>query len=355
MDELQLFSDVIGHTSVKSMLQQELAQPSHAYLFVGPASAGKATLARRFAAGLIGDDPATIKRVLNGAHPDVTIVEPDGRSAITVDQTRRTAAQAMLSPLEAGRKVFLFEEAGIMNDEAANALLKTLEEPSPSTIFILVAESEDDLPDTVASRSRTVVLGRVGDEELVAGLIEFGIEPDRAASATSIAGGRPGLAIALATQPYVAEFRRVWLSIPQRLSEHPGEAYVLADEIQTAAEPLLATLKARQDDEQAAYDRDGRGGKTLKDRHDRELRRATAAIYESGLEILAGFYRDSAAAQFGAPVRNADIPVTELAKIRPARAIAAASRVLATIESLQTHQRPQLAFAALFSELGAAT
>ena len=355
MDDLALFGDVIGHRSVRAMLRQELARPSHAYLFTGPASSGKATIARRFAAGLIGEDPATIGRVLGGAHPDVVIVEPEGRSAITVDQTRRAAAQATLSPLEADRKVFLFEEAGIMNDEAANALLKTLEEPAPSTIFILVAESEDDLPDTVASRSRTIVLGRVADDELIEGLINLGIEPDRAAGVTSIAGGRPGLAIALATQPHVAEFRRVWLSIPPRLSEHPGEAFVLADEVQAAAEPLLATLKARQDDEQAAYDRDGRGGRTLKDRHDRELRRATAAIYETGLEILAGFYRDSAAAQFGAPVRNADIPVVELAKIRPARAIASASRVLATVESLQTHQRPQLAFAALFSELGAAT
>ncbi len=360
MDELDLFADVIGHASVKSMLRDELARPSHAYLFVGPASAGKATVARRFAAGLIAGEVAAanqaiIQRVLNGSHPDVMIVEPDGRSAITVDQTRRAAAQSMLSPLEADRKVFLFEEAGIMNDEAANALLKTLEEPSASTVFILVAESEDDLPDTVASRSRSIVLGRVADDEIVAGLVGLGVEEERAAGVASIAGGRPGLAIALATQPHVAEFRRVWLSIPPRLSEHPGEAYMLADEVQAAAEPLLATLKARQDDEQAAYDRDGRGGKTLKDRHDRELRRATAAIYETGLEILAGFYRDSAAAQFGAAVRNADIPVTELAKIRPAHAIASASRVLATVESLQTHQRPQLAFAALFSELGAAT
>ncbi len=355
MDDLQLFAGVIGHESVKSMLRAELAQPSHAYLLVGPASAGKATMARRFAAGLIGGEAATMQRVLNGSHPDVVIVEPDGRSAITVDQARRAVSQATLSPLEAGRKVFLFEEAGIMNDEAANALLKTLEEPSPSTVFILVAESEDDLPDTVASRSRTIVLGRVSDQEIVGGLIELGVAPDRADSVASIAGGRPGLAIALATQPHVAEFRRVWLSIPPRLAEHPGTAYILADEVQAAAEPLLATLKARQDEEQAASDRDGRGGKMLKDRHDRELRRATAAIYETGLEILAGFYRDSAAAQFGAPVRNADIAVTELAKIRPAHAIAAASRVLATVESLQTHQRPQLAFAALFSELGAAT
>lgn len=355
MDDLQLFEDVIGHNSVKSMLREELARPSHAYLFVGPASSGKATVARRFAAGLIGDDPATVRRVLNGSHPDMMIIEPDGRSAITVDQARRAASQASLSPLEAARKVFLFEEAGIMNDEAANALLKTLEEPSPSTIFILVAESEDDLPETIASRSRTIVLGRVTDDDLVDGLIGLGIEPGRAADVASIAGGRPGLAIALATQPQVAEFRKVWLSIPSRLSEHPGAAYALADEVRAAAEPLLETLKARQDEEHATYDRDGRGGKMLKDRHDRELRRATSAIYETGLEILAGFYRDSAAAQFGAPVRNADIPVTELAKIRPDRAIASAGRVLATIESLQSHQRPQLAFAALFSELGAAT
>ena len=212
-----IFKDVIGHASVVSLLTNELSQPAHAYLFVGPASTGKATLARRFAAALVGDDEATRRRALEGNHPDVNLIEPDGRASITVDQARMAASQASLSPLEAERKVFLFEEAGIMNDEAANALLKTLEEPSRSTIFILVAESEDDLPDTVGSRSRTVVLGRVADSELEAGLVALGVDEERAAAVTGIAGGRPGLAIALATQPQVAEFRRMWLS-------HPGSA-----------------------------------------------------------------------------------------------------------------------------------
>ncbi|NND01183.1 MAG: AAA family ATPase [Acidimicrobiia bacterium] len=355
MSESSVFVDVIGHAGVIDLLEDDVSKPAHAYLFVGPASAGKATVARRFAAALIGDDPAVQQRVLAGNHPDVMIVEPEGRASITVDQARQAVSQASLSPLEAQRKIFLFEEAGIMNDEAANALLKTLEEPSRSTIFILVAESEDDLPDTVASRSRTVVLGRVMDDEIEAGLVAIGVEPERAASVTSIAGGRPGLAIALATQPAVAEFRQMWLSIPPRLSEHPGEAYLLADEVQAAAEPLLATLKERQQTEVSQFDREGRGGKALKERHDRELRRATSAIYETGLEILAGFYRDSAAAQVGANVRNSDIPATDLAKVLPAHAIAAASRVLETVEALQAHQRPQLAFAALFSELGAST
>lgn len=355
MSETSVFLDVIGHGAVVSLLEAELDQPAHAYLFVGPASTGKATVARRFAAALIGDDEAVRRRVLDGNHPDVMIVEPDGRASITVDQARQAASQASLSPLEADRKIFLFEEAGIMNDEAANALLKTLEEPSRSTIFILVAESEDDLPDTVASRSRTVVLGRVVDTEIEAGLRSLGVDPERAASVTGIAGGRPGLAIALATQPAVAEFRHMWLSIPPRLSEHPGEAYMLADEVQAAAEPLLATLKERQQSEASRYEGEGRGGKMLKERHERELRRATSAIYETGLEILAGFYRDSAAAQLGANVRNTDIPATDLAKVLPSHAIAAAGRVLETVEALQSHQRPQLAFAALFSELGAST
>ncbi len=355
MDNQDLFAPVIGHNAVTALLAKELEQPAHAYLFVGPASSGKATIARRFAAGLVSDEPESRQRVIDGVHPDVVRVEPDGSSSITVDQARRTVAQASLSPLEAGRKVFLFEEAGIMNDEAANALLKTLEEPTRSTIFVLVAESEDDLPDTVASRSRTIVLGRVSDEDLEAGLVSMGVDAARAASVTGIAGGRPGLAIALATQEHVAEFRRVWLSIPPRLSEHPGDAYALADEVKAAAEPLLAALKDRQTDEQSRQEREGRGGKMLKDRHDRELRRATAAVYETGLEILAGFYRDSAAAQLGAPVRNTDIPVTDLTKVLPTKAIAASRRVLDTVESLQSHQRPQLAFAALFSELGAST
>ena len=351
----RIFSDVIGHGNVVELLSDELAKPAHAYLFVGPASTGKATVARRFAAGLVAEDDPGRARVLAGNHPDVMIIEPDGRASITVDQARQAASQASLSPLEADRKIFLFEEAGIMNDEAANALLKTLEEPTRSTIFILVAESEDDLPDTVASRSRTVVLGRVADDAIESGLEQLGIDAERAQGVTGIAGGRPGLAIALATQPQVAEFRRVWLSIPPRLSEHPGEAYKLADEVQAAAEPLLATLRDRQKDEAWRFESEGRGGKMLKDRHERELRRATSAIYQTGLEILAGFYRDSAAAQLGAAVRNSDIPATDLAKVLPAHAIAAADRVLDTVESLQAHQRPQLAFAALFSELGATT
>ena len=83
------------------------------------------------------------------------------------------------------------------------------------------------------------------------------------------------------------------------------------------------------------------------------MRRASSALYVSGLEILAGFYRDAAAAQFGAAVRNSDIPASALTKVRPAAAAANIERIMTAIESLQANQRPALAFAALFADLGA--
>ncbi len=348
-----LFDGVIGHNAVVTLLQRDVASPAHAYLFVGPHGVGKATAARRFAAGIIcGEDGQCRDRVIRGLHPDVVLVEPDGRSAITVEQARNTVALANLAPVEGQRKVFVLEEGGSMNDEAANALLKTLEEPTASTIFVVIAESEDDLPETVASRCRTVVFGGVPETEVATGLGQLGVASDRAEQAARISGGRPGLAISLATRADVAEFRNVWMSVPLRLSEHPGDGYKLADDVMVAADPLLAALKERQVEEAAKLEAEGGLSKAVEQRQARELKRATTALHVSGLEILAGFYRDVAAAQLGASVRNPDIPTPSLTRVSPQRALRNAERVLEAIEAIEANQRPQLALAALFVDIG---
>jgi len=351
---VSIFSDVVGHGQVCALLADEASAPAQAYLFVGPSSVGKATVARRFVALLLcpGGDDDCVRRVLSGVHPDLIRVEPDGRTALTVAQARATVARAVLAPTEGARKVFLFEEAGLMNDEAANALLKTLEEPTATTVFVLVTDSEDDLPATVASRSRTVFFGRVLDDEVIAALTGRGVEREQAERAAATSGGRPGLALMLATRPEVAAYRRAWLSVPGRLSERPGDAFRLAGELVAAAAPLLTALEDRQQAEKDAAGAEGAIARALDERHEREQKRAAAALHVTGLEILASWYRDAAAAQFGGAVRNRDVPGTALTGITPAAAVAGAERVLATIDALEANQRADLAFAALFADLG---
>ena len=348
-----VFADIIGHAAVVELLAGEADEPAQAYLFVGPSNVGKATVARRFAASVVGgSDDGAVRRAIEGSHPDLIVVAPEGRTSITVDQARTVVADAVRSPLEANRKVFLLEEASLLNDEAANALLKTIEEPVESSRFVLVAEAEDDLPPTVASRCRTVVFSRVEEDDIVGGLTVRGVDEEDARRAARIAGGRPGLALALATEPAVAAFRDTWLSVPDRLTDHPGDSYLLVDEVMKATEPLLAAIKRRQEDEIATLYPSGTVPKAVSDQHQREQARASDALYVTGLELLASFYRDTAAAQFGAPVINSDVPVSSFTRVRPATAVANAERVLDTIDSLEANQRPNLALAALFVDLG---
>ncbi|MEX0825421.1 MAG: hypothetical protein WD184_01490 [Acidimicrobiia bacterium] len=351
-----MFREIIGHRAVLEMLEGDLKQPSHAYMFVGPGSVGKATVARLFAAHILcGDDERDVRRALAGHHPDLVLVEPDGRSALTVDRARDTVARSVLTPVEATRKVFVFEEAGAMNDEAANALLKTLEEPSATTMFVLVVESLDDLPATVSSRSRTVFFGRVPEAEIARALVEQGISADQAERVATSSGGRPGIALMLATRPEVAAFRTAWLSVPMRVTPSPGDAYRLAEELVGAVEPLLAGLGDRHALELSQGEDQGHDLRMIKERHERERRRAGAALHTAGLEILASWYRDAAVAQYGGPVRNRDVSGADLAEVSARGAVTKAHRVLDAVDSMNANQRPELAFGALFADLGTAT
>jgi len=134
------------------------------------------------------------------------------------------------------------------------------------------------------------------------------------------------------------------------VSPQPGEAFRLADEALEAAEPLLAALDERLQEEEPADSTPARL-KTLRERHERDRRRERRALHVSGLEILASWYSDAASAQFGGPVRNHDIPTATLAMIRPDAAVANAERVLNAVTEILANQRPQLVFATLFAEL----
>ncbi len=339
---------VIGHSRVLDLLEDEAGSASHAYLFVGPEGVGKAMIALRFAAVVLcdrsgeHDGPCSIcDRVASGNHPDVTVVLPDGRASIGVEQARAAVHAASMRPVEGEKKIILIDEASILTESAANALLKTIEEPSPSTVFILVAEAEDDLPPTIGSRCRTVHFGRVRLEDLIAGLEAQGVDADQAKRVAVISGGRPGLAIQLATEEEVVEFRQFWLTVPERVSPHTGNSFLLADAAERAAAPLIKTLAVADADET----------KIQKERRERATKRSAQALMITGLEILASWYTDAAAAQFGVAVRNPDVDVTRLAMITPAEATQNAERALDAVTAIRQNQRVPLVLANLFNEL----
>ncbi|HWX44255.1 MAG TPA: hypothetical protein VNY52_02920 [Solirubrobacteraceae bacterium] len=135
--------------------------PSHAYLFHGPPGAGKRAVARGFAAALLAEGaprPETVpERVGRGAHPDLTWVTPSGAGEMLVgDIDQAVVAAAAHTPFESRRRVFVIEDAHTMNDQAANRLLKTLEEPPPFAHLILLAPSPREVLPTIASRCQLV-------------------------------------------------------------------------------------------------------------------------------------------------------------------------------------------------------
>ena len=341
------FDGVIGHERVVELLRREVAAPAQAYLFTGPDSVGKATLAERFAAAMLcvqgGEheiECRSCRLVRTGVHPDVTVVEPEGATSLGVDQARAVVTRASLRPVESDRSIFLFPEAGSMTEQAANALLKTLEEPIDSVVFLLVAESEDDFPATVGSRCRTIHVGRVPLATMIAALGERGVDHVTAEGVALVSGGRPGLALALMDRPEVSRFRELWLAIPAQVTPHPGDGQRLASTVLEEMAPLV--------DQSVTED-------MSKERLQRARGRAEQSLLVNGLEILASWYTDSASLQMGGPVRNSDLPLGSFTDVSPRKAVASAEKILDAVVDIQSNLRRELVLANLFAGLGSET
>lgn len=200
--------DVIGHQWIIDSLRRQLAdgELKQAYLFAGPQGVGKRTLALRFAQAILceSDGPAPcleckrcrqlVARQLPDAH--WLEAEEDG-GTLKIEQVRELQRHIALAPYEASHRVAFVLRAHEMSEEAANALLKTLEEPPPQVILLLTARSPESLLPTIVSRCEVLPARPVPPGELVAGLAER-FDPERARLVGSLAAGRPGVAISLA-------------------------------------------------------------------------------------------------------------------------------------------------------------
>ena len=195
----------------------------------------------------------------------------------------------------------------------------------------------DDFPATVASRCRTIHVGRVPLPTMVEALERRGVDRPTAESVAVVSGGRPGLALALMDRPEVSQFRELWLSIPGQVTPHPGDGQRLASEVLAEISPLVARSVSED---------------MSKEREQRARRRAEQSLLVNGLEVLASWYTDSASLQMGGPVRNSDLPLGEFTEVTPRKAVASAEKILDAVVDIQANLRRELVLANLFASLG---
>ncbi|QYJ15097.1 hypothetical protein Rxycam_00909 [Rubrobacter xylanophilus DSM 9941] len=300
MSGTRVFEGIVGNRAALRALERALCsgELSHAYLFHGPEGVGKRTVARRFGAALVAGGEAAFGRALRGLHPDLTEVEPEG-AFTTIGQVREVRRLAASRPFEGERRVFVLR-ADTLNVQAANALLKTLEEPEAGVVFLLLAASREAVLPTIASRARPLRFDPVPREELTRFLAERGVsEP---ALAAALGRGSVGLALRYAEERELRELRGAVLEAVlgtlrdfEDVHRAAGRIAELAGKVGEKRE--REALSAAEEPDRAARERARRAGRAARD----------GAVREA-FGLLSTVCRDAAVIAAGAPelIVNAD-------------------------------------------------
>ena len=333
---------IIGHAAPLAALDRALESgaPAHAWLFVGPEGLGKHATAIEFAAALncLGpDEPCGVCRpcrdTLEGRHTDVELIapggicdEPDHRDhsdsrILRICQVRRLEKVLSLAPYAGGRRVAVVDAADTLQVEAANAFLKTLEEPPGHSVIILLAERPERLPETVMSRCQRLEFRPIDRDTLREVLTSRGADADTAEAITSAAGGRIGWALKALADPSMLDERSRMLDDAVRLA-HAGRVARFA----------------------WAKDAQGRGSDDARERYMREL-----AVWET-------WWRDvllySAGANDGALNQDRAAVLSQEGRMfRPAEIVVFLQSLLNTREMMQANVDPQLALENLTMDL----
>jgi DNA polymerase-3 subunit delta' len=280
-------------------------ETAHAYLFTGPRGVGKYAAACVFAAALLSPDGEpeggeALRRVREGVHPDLVTLEPEGNS-IRISQVLEMQRELNLKPVEAGRKVAVINEAEAMNTEAANTLLKTLEEPPGKAVLILVSSNPERLPDTVLSRCYQVRFRRLSPGEIRDYLVgEGGLGEEEAERLTRLSGGIFSKALSFLDDAERLDRRRESLEMAARLRDAAvHEVLDMARRIVSRADQAMQEWRGRSSETLqglvGALD-----AKTLerlkkqdKGRRERESRRLRDQVMLDYLEGFSSWFRDT--------------------------------------------------------------
>jgi DNA polymerase-3 subunit delta' len=352
-----VWDELAGQEAVVEQLRRAVSgKMTHAWLFTGPPGSGRSEAARAFASALLCENGGcgscpSCRQVRAGTHADLFLVKPDGLS-YGVKQTRDLVLKAAGAPSGGRWLVVLFEDADRCTEQAANALLKAIEEPTPRTVWLLCAPSAEDLVTTIRSRCRVMTL-RVPPSEAVASILvsSDGIDPARALQAAKAAQGSIERARLLAGDPGAANRRAAILRVPAQASSL-GPALAAAATLVKNAEDEAKLITEQLDEPEREKLRqafgEGSTGKgiakamrgvagAMKDLEDRQKSRATRTkrdTLDGALLELAAFYRDVLVVQL-----NAGVELANEDRMDDLRAIAQGSTPEVTLRRIQAIMR----------------
>lgn len=357
MTSLAIPWELPGQDHAVAALSSALDQQDygHAWAFVGPKGVGQERATRLFAAATNGalDDPAELDRFLRGTHPAITSFSPIGANHRKSDVSDTWLPAANQTLIEGEVKVLHIREAERMNVEAANAFLKTLEEPPIGTIWILEIANEQAIPDTIMSRCRRVRFSPWNAEHL-AGLIPN--HPDRDLL-IALAEGAPDRITALASPEALTEYRQARTWVPDLLDRGPGMALIATHTLKAAikrrGEAIEAEGKAAIAQLQEAYEKAPPTlVKNLDNQYKRLVRAERTATIQDALDACTGYMRDiiAVATNSEAPLRNVDARdrlLADATRISIPAALIICDKIQKTRDALEVNVAWELAVQAL--------
>lgn len=396
-----VFSRLVGQGAVESELMaaataarsdsahdaQLSGSMTHAWLITGPPGSGRSVAALCFAAALqcTGEgNPGcgqcrSCTTTMAGTHADVRRIIPEGLS-IGVDEMRAIVATASRRPSTGRWQIVVIEDADRLTEGAANALLKVVEEPPPSTVFLLCAPSVDpeDISITLRSRCRHVALMTPSAAAIAQVLMDSdGLSAQEAQWAAAAGGGHVGRARRLATDPDARARRARALGLA-RDAATPSRAYAAAEELVTTAEAEAKAINEGRDEAEAEELRTalGAGGtgkgaagalrgaagaiKDLEKRQKSRNTRASRDALDRALIDLGTYFRDALMVSSGAVAVSANHPdmadrvAAMAAHASPERLLRCIEAVLACREALAMNVKPKFAVDALVATVGQA-
>lgn len=332
---------------------------SHAYLFIGAPGSGMVDAALGLAQCVVcpqGGDGSCDEciRVRHRTHPDVHWLTPGSVAGYLVRQVRELLDDVSLAPIRAQSKVYIVQEAGLLRGAAANALLKTIEEPPRGVMFILIARSADSVLPTIVSRCQQVPFRIVPPEVAVREVESRGVATDVEARIALAVAGTPAAAAEFLASPGRREVRRLVVRTIGELARDDGW------DVLSSAKDIVAAVRAPLDgyrkEQEARRDEtaDYLSGKALKELEDANRRELTARERSGMIEALAAaesLLRDvlmrCESATEADSVTNADMSdvIERIAAATSTKgALSALEAVRTAADDLVHNVSPQLAF-----------